>query len=316
MAEIVYKSLSSLSPIELKYDYYRNEELQSSIKTYRNGVSFYELDGLNNYKDVAINKESCFILTSAVNLNSIFTNQRQLTIGSAPASIQFAVRIADNTIPPIYFAKYNEEENNFQQTLNEASTFYLQPVEGQRNVVEIFVQDKYVQVQESYPYTIITSDRSLDPESLDRQRFEIVYSKSNNTITFKTLTNAGYRFLTFNEDNILRATGLVLNNVIINDYVFSCVPVTDDTLNYGFKPTNNWVTYFYDVESGKDNKNLNVNQDIFPTQTNLLVDFPLEKAAEISEVIINIANLKTAVTPEGGPAPVNNAYIKDVTTTN
>lgn len=316
MAEVTYKSLSSLSPIKLKYDYYRDEELQASVKTYRSGISLYNIEGLHNYKDVAINRESCFILTSATGLDTFFKNDNEFTIGKIPVSIQFAVRIANGTVAPVHFAKYNASENVIEQVLNQASTFYLQPVEGLVNVVEMFTENRYVQVQENYPYLVITSDRTLDPESLNRQRFEVVYDKNNNIILFKTLTNSGYRYLTFTEDNILRATGLRLNNAIINDYVFSCVPVTDSIFNYGFKPTNNWVTYYYDVESGKDNKNLRINQNLVSTKINFLVDFPLEKAAETSEVVINIANLKTAVTPEGGPAPINNAYNKEVVTTN
>lgn len=313
MAGIVYKSLSSLSPIELKYEYYRDEKLQSTIETTRDGLTYYKTQGLANYKDIAINKDSCFVLTSAINLNTIFSEENELTIGKMPASIQFAARITEGLVP-IYFARYNENSNTIRQTLSAASTFYLQPVEGLPNTVEMFIQNRYVQVDEQYPYVVRTTDRSLDPESLNRQRFEVVYQ--NKLITFKTLTNSGYRYLTFNEDNILRATGLMLNESIINDYIFNCVPVTDDTLKYGFKPSNNWVTYYFDIESGQDNKNLRVNKDIYPTQTNLLIDFPLEKAAESGEINVNVANLKTAVTPTGGPAPINNAYTKEIITTN
>jgi hypothetical protein len=317
MAGIIYKSLSSLSPIELKYEYFRNESLQSTVETTKEGLTLYKIDGLNNYKDVAINKDSCFVLTSAINLNTVFTNEKQLTIGGVPASIQFAARITEGLVP-IYFAKYSEATNTIRQTLSAASTFYLQPVEGMYNTVEMFIQNRYVQVDEQYPYTVRTADRSLDPESLHRQRFEVVYQ--NKLITFKTLTNSGYRYLSFNNDNILRATGLmfnfILNDNMLNDYIFNCVPVTDETLNYGFKPANSWVTYYFDIESGQDNTNLRVNKNITPIQTNLLLDFPLEAAAKFSSVNTNIANLKTSMTPTGGPAPIDNSYKKEIITTN
>ena len=75
MASIVYKSLSSLSPIELKYQYHRDEKLDTSFNEYDEGYSFYETEGLNNFQDIVINKDSCFVLTSAVNLEEIFISK-------------------------------------------------------------------------------------------------------------------------------------------------------------------------------------------------------------------------------------------------
>jgi hypothetical protein len=316
MAEIVYKSLSALTPVELKYQYYKEEELQNTLKTYNNGISFYETDSFKNYRDIAINKDSCFVLTSSVNLNSVFAEQKSLTIGTTPVSIKIGQRLTTG-INPIYYAKYNELQDTFRLTLTAGSTFYLQPVEGVRNTVEMFVEGNYVQVDELYPYVVRLSDRTIsDPDNINRQRFEVVYNQTNNSITFKTLTNSGYRFLAFNGDNILRATGLVFNENEVNDYIFEFTPVTNNTINYDFNPTNNWVTYFFDVESRQNNKNLTINKDFYPVPTNLLVDFPIEKAAETGAVVINIANLKTGITPAGGPAPVVNDYIKEVITTN
>jgi hypothetical protein len=307
MAEIVYKSLSSLSPIELKYQYHRDEELQASINTYQEGYSFYEVDGLDGFQDVAINKNSCFVLTPTVELNSIFTPTTKIDLGKLPGSIQLQPRDSF-----IYYISYKEINNTFNQSLS-ASTFYVAPIEN-TNEVELFVNNKYVQVNAAYPYVVYLNEKTLDPEEIYRQRFEIIYQ--NNLITFKTKTDTGYRYLALNNDNTLRAVGLILNDTPINDYVFKCIPVTTSTINRGFNPTNNWVTYFFDIESEVDNKTVTVNKDITDNKTNLLLDFPLEQAAELGTVNVNIANLKTAVTPSGGPAPINNSYTKNVITTN
>jgi len=307
MAEIVYKSLSSLSPIELKYQYHRDEELQASINTYQEGYSFYEVDGLDGFQDVAINKNSCFVLTPTVELNSIFTPTTKIDLGKLPGSIQLQPRDSF-----IYYISYRELNNTFNQSLS-ASTFYVAPIEN-TNEVELFVNNKYVQVNAAYPYVVYLNEKTLDPEEIYRQRFEIIYQ--NNLITFKTKTDTGYRYLALNNDNTLRAVGLILNDTPINDYVFKCIPVTTSTINRGFNPTNNWVTYFFDIESEVDNKTVTVNKNLTDNKTNLLLDFPLEQAAELGTVNVNIANLKTAVTPSGGPAPVNNSYTKNVITTN
>lgn len=308
MAEIVYKSLSSLSPIELKYQYYRDEELESSINSYQEGYNFYEVEGFNGFQDVAINKDSCFILTPTVDLSSVFTPTTRLDIGKLPGSIFLQPR---NSF--IYYISYKPNTNTFNLELTSGSVFFIAPIEN-TNEVELFVNNKYVQVDASYPYVVYLGDKTLDPEEIHRQRFELVYQ--NNLITLKTKTEAGYRYLALNNDNTFRAVGLILNDTVINDYVFKCIPVTTTTLNRGFNPTNNWVTYYFDIESEKENKTVTVNKDFTSNKTNLLVDFPLEQAAETGTINVNIANLKTAVTPTGGPAPVNNAYAKDVITTN
>ena len=308
MAEIVYKSLSSLSPIELKYEYYRDEELQGSTTTYEDGISFYTLNGLKNFQDTAINRGSVLVLTSAVNLTDIFVPGKDVKLGKLPGSFQLQPR---GTF--IYFVQYSADTNSFRQTLGPATTFYIQTVNNS-NEVELFVDNKYVQVEAEYPYKVYLNERSLDPDEINRQRFEIVYD--NNTLTIKTKTNSGYRYLAFNNDNTLRAVGVILNNTVINDYVFNCIPKTQTILNRGFSPSNDWVTYYFDIEQENENKTVTINKTIENVPTNFLINLPLEKAAETASVNINIANLKTALTPAGGPAPIENTYEKQVVTTN
>lgn len=316
MASIVYKSLSSLSPIELKYQYQRDEELEASFKTYKSGLTIYEIEGFKNFQDVTINKNSLLLLTSTVNLSSVFTTSKTNELGILPGSVYLQPRpTIESQNDPLYFLKYKPTTNNFKIFLevDGRSTFHIAPVNGTREI-ELFVDNKYVQVDEAYPYTVRLATKTLDPESINRQRFEPIFK--NNLITFKTLTNSGYRYLALGRDNVLRATGLMLGDTVINDYVFICKPVTTTQLTQGFTSTNNWVTYFFDVERKTDNKTVNLNKVLAPVQTNLLIDLPIEKAAANGEVNINIANLKTGLTPGGGPAPVNNAYDKQVITSN
>ena len=310
MASIVYKSLSSLSPVELKYQYYKDEQLKVSLKTYKEGYTFYEADSLQNYQDIAINKGTCFVLTSSISLSTVFTPANTITIGQLPASILLQPRSSF-----IYYARYESSSNSIVEGLSSEapSVFYLAPTES-GDEVEVFVNNRYLQVREAYPYAVYTAERSLDPEEIYRQRFKVVYQ--GGFITFKTKTNAGYRYLCFTNDRIMRATGVVLNNTAINDYVFKCLPVTTTTLQRGFIPSNDWVTYYFDIESEAENKTVTVNKDIQDTFTNFLIDFPIERVFEGTEVNVNVANLKTGLTPAGGPAPVDNSYTKNVITTN
>ncbi len=294
MTEIVYKTLSSLSPVELKYEYNRDENLQGSTVTYQDGFSFYELEGLKNFQDVTINRDSVLMLTSAVNLSTVFVSTEEVKLGKLPGTFQLQPRNST-----IYYIKYNTGKNTFVKTLTSASTFYIQPLENS-NEVELLVDGKYVQVRANYPYEVYLSERSLDPEEIFRQRFEVVYD--NELISIKTKTDSGYRYLAFNKDNILRAVGLILNETVVNDYIFKCLSISNPNLARGFTSDNKWVSYYFNTEEKKENKTLTINKNT-STPTNLLIDLTLEKAAETGIANINIANLKTTLTPAGGPAP-------------
>jgi hypothetical protein len=301
MANVVYKSLSSLSPIVLQYNYYSNEKLVTTANTFKNGYNVTSLQGLANYQDVAINKSSCFVLTSTVNLSAIFAPLNPLNIGSLPAAVMLQPRFSNTQ-----FVTYNT--NTFELNLSSGSSiFCISPIPG-TSQVELFVNNKYLQIANSYPYNAILSNVTLPTRDINRQRFNVVYQ--NNTISFYTLTDSGYRYLSFNNfDYTLRATGILLNNSVYNDYVFTCIPITSITQQQGFTPTNDWITYYFDVETKTENKTVTVNKD-YDTLTNLLIDFATDSAISSGIANVNIANLKTNLTPTGGPAPLDNTYDK------
>jgi hypothetical protein len=308
MANVVYKSLSSLSPIELKYQYHRDEKIINTPIHYAEGYRLYETNAFAKYKDVAINKNSCFILTSAIDLEEVFEQDEDTQFNKQPSTVILQPR---NSV--IYYTKHNPTTNTFQLALTSSSYFFIQPINNTQEV-EIYVDKKYVQVDEEYPFTVRLGDRSLDPESIYRQRFYVYYE--DDFISLRTKTSVGDRYLAFNNDNILRCTGLVFNNYAPNDYIFKCLPITDIKNIRGFIPTNNWATYYFDVESQTENKTVTINKDFQSVPTNFLFDFPIEQAIETGIAEVNIANLKTQVTPTGGPAPVDNSYTKNVITKN
>ena len=310
MANVVFTSLSSLTPISLNYQYYRNESLVTTVNTYKNGYNVNNLQSLANYQDVAINKSSCFVLTTAVNLSSVFTSSNQINIGTLPTSVLLQPRTSTGNNYITFTG------TNFALTPGSGnSIFYISPIVG-TNQVNIAINNRYLQVDVNYPYNVTVGSSTLDPNNTVKQSFNVVYQ--NSTISFYTSTNSGYRYLSFNNtDNTMRATGVVLNNIAYNDYVFNCTPVTTLSLQQGFNPTNDWVTYYFESQTGTNNKTVDVYQDISQTPTNLLIDFPTESAIDSGVAIINVANLKTNVTPAGNPAPVNNTYYPaSVITTN
>jgi hypothetical protein len=312
MANVNYATLTNLSPVVLNYQYYRNEALASTTNSYKNGYYTYNIQGLTNFQDVTINRSSCFVLTSTVSLSSIFNTSATNNIGVIPVSVLLQPRSALNSTQ---YVTYNSSNNTFALSQQSGTSIvHISPVPN-TNQVELFIDNKYLQVSSSYPYNIIVSSKTLNANSIYRQRFYVI--SQNNTIQFYTLTDTGYRFLSLNsQDFNLRATGLVLGNSVYSESVFIYTPVTTTSINPGFIPNNDWVTYFYDIETGTENKTLSVNKEFTGLATNLLLDFPIEPATEKGSITVNIANLKTNLTPTGGPAPVDNTYIKQVITTN
>jgi hypothetical protein len=311
MPSIVYKSLSSIIPIEPRYQYYTNEPLKTTYKQFLNGISLYSLGGTNMYQDITLNRESCIVLTSAVDLQNFFDTSKKIQVGELPQSILLQTR--QPTQPSIYYIKHDVDTNTFRLTLTSASTFFLQPLSN-TNEVKIYVDSNPLQVQSFYPYEIFLGNETINENEKKYQIFKVI--QHDNVIMFQATTDAGYRYLALNSDNVLRATGLIFNDSIINDYIFNYTPVTTTEIERGFIPTNNWVTYYFDIESKVNNKTTTINKNFANVATNFLLDFPYTKAVETGIATINIANLKTGLTPTGGPAPINNSYNKQVLTTN
>ena len=104
---------------------------------------------------------------------------------------------------------------------------------------------------------------------------------------------------------ILRATGVILNRAVINDYLFSCTPVTPDRISAGFNPQNTLGTYYSDFKTEIYNTSTKIKKSI-PVKTNLLISFPVKRDIQTPAINVNIANLKTTITPTGDPPPIVN----------
>jgi hypothetical protein len=305
MIDIQYLPLSSLTPVELKYSYNTVEPLQQKNTTYETGLNVSTLKGTESFQDVSFNNETCLILTSSVSLSAFFNTLffEKGFFGS--------VLLQPRRFFPLGYVAYNEEINNLFLSTS-ATHIYISPVSG-INEVELFVNRQYVQVNEKYPYEVTLNNLSLDPESIHRQRF--VCTIHNNTISFRTKTNTGERYLAISNDGVMRATGTVLNNAVLNDYIFNVQYIAVNTGTHGFVPVNDFVTYYFDIESLVENKTLAVNKHINNSSTNFLISLPFTDINN-NNARINIANLKNIVTPSGGIASYDNSYTKTVITSN
>jgi len=309
MAEVVFKSLTALQPLELKYDYFSNNILNSETIGFQEGYNFYKIAGLENFTDTSINRGSCFILTTATNLKSFFSDPTTISIGELPGTFKLQPRNST-----IYYAGYNTTSNTITFDSLEGINFFVTPIDKTTKEIEIRVGNLYLQIDSMYPFTARLGEKIIIEEEKYRQKF--YYTFLNGFIGFKVLTNEGFRFLSFGVDNILRAVGLILNESIVNDYYFKCVNITSNNLSYDFIPANKWVTYFLDFPNQVNNNDVSLNKEFANDTVNFLIDFPIEQAIKAGQTTLNIANLKTGFTPAGGPSPVDNSYTETVQTTN
>jgi hypothetical protein len=316
MATVVYRTLADLEPVELKYQYNYNEVLQTETIGYTEGLNLQFVDGFNNFQDFTINRESCFVLTTAVNLSSIFQKQPSKELGQIPLTLKIQSTPTSPGLPGSFYAIYNSDTGLIIKTATtsaEAANFFFNPIDINELKVEIQIGKKYLQTDTSYPYTIRVGDKITDRDQLYRQYF---YCENyNNRFALKTLTDVGFRYLTFCNCGTLRGTGVILNNDIVNNYLLSAINLTDKSVNYDFIPNNKWITYYLDFPSQVSNKDVSLNKT-FDTQINFLVDFPLLPAITNKSISINIANLKTGLTPTSTPPQIDNSYNEQIITTN
>jgi hypothetical protein len=322
MTSVNFIPISALQPVELHYQYNKNEILNSELVSYVEGFNFYQIDGLNNYQDVTINSNSCLLLTDTVKLSSLFRGDvpikksidtsvpivniinTEIYYGRTPGTINLQKR-GDNT----HYVYYNNNTNSFYLD-TKYSNIFINPI-ANSNEVQLLVNNMYLQVDASYPYQLRASSTPLLGDEGYRQQFTIVELQGE--IMIKTMTVDGPRYLALSNNsstfNTIYATGCIIGNNILNDYIFVVNDITsniDSAPSYGHITNNNWVTYHMDNQSQVENKTVTINNVIQDQGINYLIDFPYQNAIDTGKAYINVANLKTYYTPTGTPAPVSN----------
>jgi hypothetical protein len=292
-------TLKNLIGVNLSYN--TNLSFKKDTQFYNTGIQVNTLNLFNNFHDLTINKGTCFILTSAITLKQIFEPPLKVNFGQLPGTFKITPRNSN-----LYEIGYNTVYNLFSVSLT-GDVFHISPIPN-TNEVELLVNNQYVQVQKEYPYNVVLNDYSLKEEEIYRQRF--FCNVDNNNISFRTLTDSGFRYLTLTSNNILRATGLMLNDSIVNDYIFNYKLITSSSLETNFDLENHWVTYFNDYEIGTENTSVTINKNFIDVPVNYLVSFSIDEAIKTGKATVNISNLKTLLTPTGAAASTDNFYSK------
>lgn len=282
--------LSALNPVKFTYRYNSEEKLAEKRNLFDGGFSYYEYEMLNGFKDATLSKKNCLVLTDIKALDLVFKEKpTKLTLGNIAGCVNLKARNGK------YFTTYRNQV--FIGGVGKKLFLNLIPISG--NVVELKSgeDDAYLQIDEGYPYTIRLSNEVLSQNETYRRRFTVDYT--NNQMTLQVQTNEGPRYVSYSSvDRQVRATGLELNETIINPYRLDVELISKGSLLYNFNPITDEIKYFNELAAFKNRRTLELKQTR-QKDTNYIVSCPISEMANSDEVVINIALSKTNFSSSG-----------------
>ena len=281
-------SLSALTPVKLTYKFNKEEKLSCNLNSFNDGLQYYEHQAFADFKDVVLSNKTCLILTDTKPLNSIFdSSAKQINIGTIAGCMFIKTpsnKYLTTTLDGIYVGGTGDK-----MFIN------VFPISG--NIVELRIdKQKRVVIDQYYPYNARLSTEVLPQNQIHRQLFEVDYK--NNLICFKTKTNDGERYLSYGADFVVRATGLMLNDTVVNPYLLKPEFISTSNIKYNFDAKNSEVKYFNDLYE-PTNKTTVVIRESQESNTNLLVSCAISELAKSNEASVNIALTKSNFSPAG-----------------
>lgn len=289
MASIFVHSLSSLEPVEFVYDNLEKHKLAKQLLIYEGGLGCVLHEGLSSYQDATLSNKTCLMLTENIPLNKILEpKNKKLTIENVSGAFYLKTDQGE------YLTLLDDEI--FVGGKGEKILFNASSV-GPK-LVELKIDSKtYLQVEKEYPFQLKTSGNPLIREELSRQTFEIDFSDGN--VSFRTKTKEGWRYLSWGcVDKVVRATGLTLNETVINSYKFICEFVTKNEIMHGFIPSVAEINYFNSFEHFENNNNINI-QSSKEKNVHLLLTCSTADITKYKQVPVNISLTKTNFSSSG-----------------
>jgi hypothetical protein len=292
MVPVYIHPLSAVAPVKLVYKFNKEEHLTGTLNTFKNGFSYYKHEGLQNFHDAVLSNKTCLILTDNISLKKVFdSDSKQIKVGTIAGCLYLKASSG------YYTSQY---VTSLKETLylgGAGNRLLVNIVPIQENLVYLKVgQQLFLTVDKEYPYTIRVTQEILEGENAKRQQFEIDYKES--LISFKSLTKEGWRYVSYGADRTIRAVGLMLNDTIVNSYLFSTEFVSQDSLHYDFDAKNSEIKYYNEITTYNNRDNVNIKTEK-ESNTNLLLTVPTSEISKSNEVSVNIALTKTNFSSSG-----------------
>ena len=292
-----HQSLSALVPVQIEYQYDNAQKLKTSYSLYSHGVRSYNHELFKNFSDAAISKKTALILTSVKDLKQVFEDPIQIKKVGLIAGNCFLNAV--NT-PVLIGDTRLKLYNNQLYVGGKGEEVSIQIIPIKENIVRLKVKEFNLQVNENYPYDIVLSPNSLAISDKSREEFYVDFY--SNSITFKTQTKDGWRYVSYDWKNKnLKCVGVHLNSTTLNHYSFIPTFITQPRLQIGFDPTVHEIKYFNEVSDGYRQKTVELLSAI-QMDTSLLVSLPSAKLTK-NESKANISLLKTNFSNQGAFNP-------------
>ena len=292
MVPVYVHSLSSLMPVKLVYKFNKPENLACTLHSYKNGFNYYKYEGLENYQDAVLSNKTCLILTDNVSLKTVFeSDSKEISVGNIAGCLY--LQASSGELAGTYIKMLSE--GVYVGGTGTNMLINIAPI--QNNLVELKIgKDLFCQVDKHYPYTLRVTKEVLDGDDIKRQQFEMEYR--DNLVAFRTLTEEGWRYVSYGVDRVVRAIGLMLNETAVNSYLFTPKFISNSSIHYNFDAKTSEVKYYNDIATYNNRGNVSVRY-AQETNTSLLVSTPTSHISKSSEVSVNIALTKTNFSSSG-----------------
>lgn len=280
--------LTALEPIKLTYKYNEAEEkLSGETYSYSNGFRYVQHDALSGYKDAAFSRNSCLLLTDVKSLKQTFkvnTKKQYNFLGQELTNNSFYLKTEKGQYVCVYRNKF------YVGGIGKKALFSLIVISP--NIVELKISNSHcVLVEQTYPYELYASEEYIDSTEKHKKRFEIDYFQG--TLSLKSYTQDGARFLNVGLDKQLRATGTNFNNALNTYYFFpEFIGITADEMRYETQHITTEVNYFNEINGQREKEHLYV-EEYKENDTNLLISCTTLDLSKNATALANIAILKS-----------------------
>lgn len=293
--------LSALAPARFAYNSSNDTKFKGNFKPIKNNFYYFHHESFENFKDAALSKKSCLVLTDIKPLDTVFNSRfTSDVISLGKLSGSFYLKSNNKFLTTTSNRVYRGSPCGGEQ---QPILLTISPIDETH--VNIRVGTKFIEIDQDYPFTVKLVDSQTFGEARYRE-FEVDYSDKK--IAFKVSTKEGYRFLSFGIDNVMRAVGLELNDTIVNSYHFDVVSQTRSAIERGIVLANaeaKEIKYYNSFKDQTYNETLDIEQTT-ERYTNFIISCPTSKIDTSSISFANVAMLKTNYSPNGTFLPDDN----------
>ncbi len=290
LTETHIKSLSALEPLEFVYEYSTQENFSKVAYQYDNQLRYNRYNLFENIQDVVISNKNILFLTDITSIDRVFQNPfTETKVGNIPGAFYLKPKNTNQYVKTL-------NNNFFVGGQGLKILFTLIPLSNGKCELRTSNQSR-LQVSREYPYTIINSTEILAENELNLVQFEVDYV--DNQMSFKVETAEGFRYLSYGVDLQIRAVGLMLNETVINSYIFEPEFVSQQSLNLGYIPTTSEIKYFNEFNQQETRTSVAI-KECKQANTHLLVSCATNLSDKTN---VNIAHLKTNFNASGTYSP-------------